>query len=131
VNPITVRLRIDCGSDRAIGPGKIELLEGVHRTGSLRQAAIAMGMSYRGAWLLMESLNASLASPATVATRGGHGGGGAKVTLAGLELIRTYRRLEAETNRAVQAQFARFVYAGETVPGTRRPGAPKSHQTSR
>ena len=50
----------------AIGPGRIELLEGVQRTGSLAQAARDMNMSYRRAWLLMQSLNSSLRSPASL-----------------------------------------------------------------
>ena len=32
------------------GHGRIELLERIRQSGSIRQAAIAMGMSYRAAW---------------------------------------------------------------------------------
>ena len=108
MTPITVRLRIYFDSELAIGPGRIELLEGVQRTGSLSQAARDMGMSYRRAWLLMESLNDSLRSPASLAVRGGTRGGGATVTPTGRALIQAYRRSEAKVARDISKQFANF-----------------------
>ena len=44
-------LRVDLGKDRAIGPGKIRLLEAIRDTGSITKAGIALGMSYRRARL--------------------------------------------------------------------------------
>jgi molybdate transport system regulatory protein len=105
---ITVRMRIYFGADLAIGPGRIELLEGVQSTGSLAQAAREMGMSYRRAWLLMQSLNASLRSPASLASRGGKMGGGATVTPVGRALIDTYRQAESITARNIKRRFAKF-----------------------
>ena len=105
---ITVRVRIYFDSALAIGPGRIELLEGVQRTGSLSQAARDMGMSYRRAWLLMQSLNGSLARPASLAVRGGRRGGGATVTATGRALIRAYRRTEAKVARNIGTQFSKF-----------------------
>jgi len=108
---IEVRLRINFGSKLAIGPGRIELLEGVRRTGSLAEAARGMGMSYRRAWLLMQSLNDSLREPASIPARGGRRGGGATVTPTGLALIRSYRRMEASAMREARRRFARFAPA--------------------
>ena len=105
---ITVRVRIYFGNVLAIGPGRIELLEGVLQTGSLAQAARAMNMSYRRAWLLMQSLNDSLRSPATVAARGGRKGGGATVTPVGKSLISLYRRTEARITENASRQFEKF-----------------------
>ena len=105
---ITVRVRIYFGQNLAIGPGRIELLEGVQRSGSLAQAARDMGMSYRRAWLLMQSLNESLRSPASLAARGGRRGGGATVTPTGRALIETFRRMENKATRNITKRFARF-----------------------
>jgi molybdate transport system regulatory protein len=116
---ITVRVRIYFGPTLAIGPGRIELLEGVQRTGSLSQAARDMGMSYRRAWLLMQSLNHSLRSPASIAVRGGRRGGGATVTPMGRTLIQAYRRTEARVGRNVSARFAKF--ARTTAAATKTP----------
>ena len=108
---ITARVRIYFDSVLAVGPGRIELLEGIERTGSLSQAARDMGMSYRRAWLLIQNLNDSLSNPASLAIRGGHRGGGAVVTPTGRALIRIYRRTEAGVARNINQRFARFARA--------------------
>ena len=55
-----------------------------------------MGMSYRRAWLLVESLRQSFREPVTVASTGGKAGGGMSVTEFGDSLIASYRELERE-----------------------------------
>lgn len=90
----TVRFRVDFACGCSIGPGKVALLEGIGRAGSLRQAARDLGMSYRRAWLLLDQINQSFITAATTATVGGAGGGGAQLTPFGEELIRRYRALE-------------------------------------
>jgi len=87
----TVRFRVDFTPGCSLGPGKVDLLEGIERTGSLRQAALSLGMSYRRAWLLLDALNHSFSEPATTASVGGHGGGGVTLTPFGQEIIRCYR----------------------------------------
>jgi molybdate transport system regulatory protein len=91
-----VRFRIDFATGSYVGPGKIELLEAIRDSGSLSQAARNISMSYRRAWLLLESLNASFREPVTVATTGGRGGGGVTVSEFGLSLIKRYRELEKD-----------------------------------
>ena len=91
-----VRFRIDFARGSYVGPGKIELLEAVRDCGSLSQAARNIGMSYRRAWLLLESINASFREPATLASTGGKGGGGVTLTRFGLALIARYRELEQD-----------------------------------
>ena len=70
---VSVRFRVDFGSRCSIGVGKVELLEGIARSGSLSQAAREMRMSYRRAWLLVEQINNSLSEPAVTAATGGAG----------------------------------------------------------
>ena len=59
-------------------------------------------MSYRRAWLLLDSLNKSFDKPVAHSTVGGPGGGGAKVTAFGVLLVERYRRLEKEINQVSQ-----------------------------
>jgi molybdate transport system regulatory protein len=124
---ITVRVRIYFGAKLAIGPGRIELLEGVRRTGSLSQAARDMGMSYRRAWLLMQSLNESLSHPASLAVRGGRRGGGATVTPTGQALIQTYRRTQSKVARNISKEFTRFARStrGSAPSKARKSAAPR------
>jgi len=70
---------IDLTSGDRIVPGQIALLEAIRAKGSI-SAARHLGMSYRGAWLLVEELNDALREPAVSATADGQGGGRATVT---------------------------------------------------
>lgn len=101
-----VRFRVDFTAGCSIGPGKVALLEGIGRTGSLRQAARGLGMSYRRAWLLLDQINHSFATPATTATVGGAGGGGAALTAFGEQLVRRYRSLERDIQSLAREALA-------------------------
>jgi molybdate transport system regulatory protein len=93
-----IRFRIDFTEYSNLGPGKIALLEEIKSCGSLSEAARRMGVSYRRAWLLLDSLNHSFDVPATVNSTGGRGGGGAEVTPFGILLIERYREVEQKLN---------------------------------
>jgi len=51
------RLRIVLGQNIAVGPGKADLLEGIRETGSIAAAGRRLGMSYKRAWLLIDTMN--------------------------------------------------------------------------
>jgi molybdate transport system regulatory protein len=91
-----VRFRIDFTEHSSVGPGKIGLLEAIRDAGSLSQGARNIGMSYRRAWLLIESLRRSFREPVTMASTGGKDGGGMLVTEFGDALIKNYRDLERD-----------------------------------
>jgi molybdate transport system regulatory protein len=103
-----VRFRVDFDDRCSVGVGKIRLLEAVERTGSLSQAARDVGMSYRRAWLLIDSMNAEFDTPVISATVGGSGGGGAKLTSFGGELIAAYRKLETRLARLTAQHMGGF-----------------------
>lgn len=93
-----IRFRIDFTEYSNLGPGKIALLEGIRTYRSVSEAARQMGMSYRRAWLLLDSLNRTFDLPATVNSAGGRGGGGAEITPFGVLLIERYREAERRLN---------------------------------
>ena len=103
---ISLTLRIDLGTVGAVGPGKIRLLELIGETGSISAAGRAMGMSYRQAWLLIDSLNSAFREPATATLSGGAKGGGADLTPFGKTLIRIYRDIEAAAEKTVAEELA-------------------------
>jgi molybdate transport system regulatory protein len=104
----TPRLRIVMGKGVMLGPGKIDLLEGIARKGSISAAAREMDMSYRRAWLLVEAMNQMFARPLVIAAPGGARGGGAQVTEFGLEVAAAYRRIVERTHDAILEEMARF-----------------------
>jgi molybdate transport system regulatory protein len=93
-------LRIDFDEARAIGPGKIKLLELIDALGSISAAGRRMGMSYRRAWLLVDSLNRCFREPLVSSHTGGAHGGGANLTPAGVAVVRHYRAVEAAAQAA-------------------------------
>lgn len=104
-------IRIDFGGHGALGPGKIRLLELVGAQGSISAAGRAMGMSYRRAWLLIDSLNQAFREPVVATQHGGQGGGGAQLTPAGQALIERYRAMEAALETAAAEHLAAFATA--------------------
>lgn len=57
-----------------------------------------MGISYRRAWFLLDSLNNTFDLPATLNSKGGRGGGGSEITPFGVLLIDRYREVERRLN---------------------------------
>jgi molybdate transport system regulatory protein len=115
-----VRFRIDFGEHSNIGPGKVALLEGIKAHGSLSDAARSMGISYRRAWLLIDSVNKSFKIPATVNSTGGRGGGGAEVTAFGSLLIERYREVERKLD-VVAGEYLKEIRAQVNTEGSAFP----------
>ncbi len=95
-----VTIRIDFDDGRHLGHGKVRLLEMIEAHGSISSAARAMDMSYRRAWLLVDEVNRMFTTPVLETQLGGKGGGRAKLTDFGRELIAHYRAIEHESRAA-------------------------------
>ena len=90
-----VKISLIFESGARIGPGKARLLESVRDTGSISAAARDMRMSYKRAWVLLDSMNQAFTEPLVAAAPGGAGGGGAVLTQFGAEVLERYRRIQA------------------------------------
>ncbi|HTQ36164.1 MAG TPA: winged helix-turn-helix domain-containing protein [Steroidobacteraceae bacterium] len=119
-------IRLDFSGTCSIGPGKIGLLEGIQRTGSLSAAARALGMSYRRAWLLLHNTNEGFQEPVVELSVGGRDGGGTQLTEFGRRLVADYRAFEASVDQLAAAAFESIQTSGrppaESASG-RRPVA--------
>lgn len=109
-------LRIDFDEDRALGPGKVRLLELIGETGSISAAGRAMDMSYRRAWLLVDALNQTFREPVVATRGGGAGGGGASLTPFGAGLVACYRAMETEAQSALAQRMATLEQALAASP---------------
>jgi molybdate transport system regulatory protein len=103
-----LRVRILIGEATALGPGKVDLLDHIARTGSISAAARAMGMSYRRAWLLVDTMNRCFHGNLIETATGGPGGGGAHITPLGREVLKRYRAMEAKAQASVRAEIDSF-----------------------
>jgi len=93
-------MRVLCGEEVALGPGKADLLGWINKTRSIREAASRMDMSYMRAWSLIKDMNASFRQPVVIASRGGKNHGGATLTETGQIALKLYRTLESQSIKA-------------------------------
>jgi molybdate transport system regulatory protein len=100
------RLRVVLGRDIAVGPGKADLLDGIRETGSIAAAGRRMGMSYKQAWLLIDTMNRCFAKPLVEAVKGGKSGGGAHLTKLGEQVLARYRHMQAATEEVIADDLA-------------------------
>ena len=80
-------------------PQRIALLQHIAEQGSITAAAKSAGISYKAAWDAIDELNNLAQTPLVERSIGGKGGGGARLSVAGLRVLRLYQRLQA-----IQAQ---------------------------
>lgn len=97
---VRFRLRITHGDTIAVGPGKIDLLEAIDGAGSLTAAAKRLGMSYRRAWLLVDTMNRCFREPVVRTEAGGIHGGSTTLTELGREVVSRYRHADGEAQAA-------------------------------
>ena len=103
---LKIRIRLMCGDEIAMGPGKADLLEAIDREGSISGAGRSLGMSYRRSWMLVDTMNRCWAEPLVETAAGGSHGGGARVTDEGRSVLRLYRQLQQSLGAASGAEWA-------------------------
>ncbi len=101
---VRIKLQVFCGTEIAMGPGKADLLDAIEREGSISGAARVLGMSYRRAWLLVDTMNRCWREAlVTTAPGGAARGGGARLTPIGIRVRESYRALQRQAARAAGA----------------------------
>ena len=101
----SLSVRIDLDSEGRIGPGKIQLLENIHKNGSISAAGRAMDMSYKRAWDLVDEINRICRQAAVERQTGGKNGGGAVLTAFGISLVTRYRKIERDAASAARNEL--------------------------
>ncbi len=104
----TAELRLaHAGTDLA-GARRVALLAAIGEAGSLTRAALAVGLSYKGAWDALEQMANLAGEPLVLRAVGGKGGGGARLTARGAQLVRHYTVLADEHARFLARLNERF-----------------------
>ena len=99
---LKLKLQLYCGDEIAMGPGKADLLAAIAREGSISAAGRALGMSYRRAWLLVDTMNRCFEKPLVEAHPGGGKSAGATLTAEGERAMAAYRALSAQVEGGVR-----------------------------
>lgn len=85
-----------------LGKGGAEILRAVRKEKSISKAAEKLGMSYRYVWNRLQKISQAIGKPVIETFKGGKkGGGGAKLTIAGENLLREYTRLEKYVDKVL------------------------------
>ena len=105
---VTRILFLDENNDKFFGEGPCILLKKVEETGSLRSAAISMGMSYSKAMKLLKRAEKALGFPLTFRQVGGKSGGGSMLTpecKAWIEKYESYRDECIKVNKEIYSKY--------------------------
>jgi molybdate transport system regulatory protein len=84
------------------------LLQALHDTGSINRAARTAGLSYKGAWLMLESACNLANAPLLETATGGAGGGGTRLTASALGLLQAWQSLQSDHGEFLRVQEARL-----------------------
>lgn len=93
---------------------RMDILRLIGQTGSISQAARQAGVSYKAAWQAIHTLSNLAGVPLVDRAVGGAGGGGAKLTEAGVQLLEAARQMET-ARRDVLMRFTGA--AAQALPG--------------
>ena len=74
---------------------RLDILRRIGAVGSISEAARGAGVSYKAAWQALENLSNLAGTPLIEKSVGGSGGGGARLTQAGQQLLDAAERLNA------------------------------------
>ncbi len=96
------RVWLEKDGELYLGGGRVILLERIDELGSVAAAARSMRLGYRNAWLWVEAANRLAPSPLVEKTKGGVGGGHARLTEEGRKAIKQYRELRAKFQEFLQ-----------------------------
>lgn len=106
---LQIRIRLMRGNEIAMGPGKADLLASIEAAGSISGAGRSMGMSYRRAWMLVDTMNRCFRKPLVTPAKGGRKGGGATLTEEGRRVLATYRRVEQAARKAAAKDLSGLI----------------------
>ena len=81
------KIWIEKEGEKVFGDGPLDILHRIERSGSLRQAAEEINMSYSQAWNLMKDLEKRLGFNLLKRKVGGERGGGSEITEEARELM--------------------------------------------
>lgn len=119
----TYTLRLLENERKFFGPGVVQLLEEVSARGSLRSAAISMGMAYSKAWSILKHAEEVLGFSLIDSKKGGKNGGGAVVTQEGRAFLERYRKFDDGLRRAADQLFEQMFAAAPALSGEREPAS--------
>lgn len=111
VSPVTGDIRLIGGLNERL----FKLIASIDRTGSINQAAKEVGLTYKGAWEMIERAN-NLSPKILVSTAvGGRQGGGTRLTPAGKAFLQLFTQIQEEHCQFLEAVNLRLASSQDTL----------------
>lgn len=105
---LTAAVSLRRGLSPKVSLERVTLIEAVDELGSISAAAKRLGLSYKGAWDIVQALNNLFDAPLIDAAPGGKAGGAAQVTARGHEVVMAFRRVQGQVDAALAVLEAGF-----------------------
>ena len=102
-----INLWIEHNGKVVLSVWRIQLLQAIEQTGSISAAAERMEIQYRLAWDRLQEMEEGLGVALVDRQVGGVGGGGARLTATGRELLARFAALADEVTGCLAEQFQR------------------------
>ena len=99
------KLWIEKDGEKVFGDGPLDILHRVEKTGSLRQAAEEINMSYSQAWNLMKDLEERLGFDLLRRKVGGEKGGGSEITDKARELMVKFEIFRERADQSLNSLY--------------------------
>jgi molybdate transport system substrate-binding protein len=112
---VGLRIWVERSGRAVLGQGRLQLLEAIDRCHSISAAARQMGMSYRRAWLLVQSINEAAGQSLVITATGGNHGGGALLTPEGRCAVAVFREIQRQLRESADSLLPRFAQSAGTA----------------
>ncbi|HVN96110.1 MAG TPA: LysR family transcriptional regulator [Syntrophorhabdaceae bacterium] len=90
---------------KAFGEGPYRILRQIEKAGSLHQAAIDLGISYRKAWIMLQNAEKKLGFALIDRKVGGVAGGGSQITPSGKKFLKSYEKFRVDIEKVLEKTF--------------------------
>jgi formylmethanofuran dehydrogenase subunit E len=116
-NGIEIRSKVwlEREKEPVFGRGRMFLLQGIEKSGSINQAAKRINLSYRKAWSYIKAMEERLGIKLVDRRAGGKNGGGAVLTEDARHFLKKYEALEKGIQDIVDERFSKVFKGGSHV----------------
>ena len=110
---IRSNLWAEVGEQVVLSAWRVQLLEAVESTGSIRAAAAQMQVTYDLAWHRIDEMETALGAHLVNRQRGGVGGGCATLTSLGCELVARFNYFRSRADKVIEQLFGEVFGDGD------------------
>jgi molybdate transport system substrate-binding protein len=109
---VGVRVWVERRGETVLDESIADVLMALDRLQSISAAARSLGISYRHAWLLIESANENSGRPLTATAVGGQRGGGTQLTEHGQAALAVFQQVQRRIREAAAGSLSKTVRPG-------------------